>query len=512
MTEGGNRVTAKQTFRVLLVKPSKYAPNGYVERFRKGFMPNATLLHLKSMTPPVIDGRPVVVDTIDEYTQNNLRYLDLLRPETCSLLAVVGVQSHQMHRALDLTALAQANGVRNCVIGGPHVMTCDTSEVHGRGVSFALSEGELIWPMILSDSIDGNLRPVYGDGQRWQNELKSPVLLPPTRMELRPYLIPMVGVYPARGCPFNCNFCSVVKIAGRKVRSQSVETTVRTLLAAREAGVRLVMFTSDNFNKYAEARTLLEAIIEARVGLPFFVQCDVQLGRDEELVELLSRAGCAQVFVGVESFSRVILKGIRKYQNQPDRYADLVSLCHRHGISTHLSNILGFPEQDEAAIRQHVRELRALRPFVASFYILTPIPGTDQYDDFLRNGLIDEMNLDRFDGTCAVWRHPHLSAERLQDLLFRAYREFFAPEDILAKMLHHRWKGHWFVNASIGLGYAAFARLAASRRMHPMAGGFWRIKLDSAGDYLPLRRRVFGIDRLELPASLSLARTTDSKL
>jgi hypothetical protein len=58
--------------------------------------------------------------------------------------------------------------------------------------------------------------------------------------------------------------------------------------------------------------------------------------------------------------------------------------------------------------------------------------------------------------------NPHLSAERLQDLLFRAYREFFAPEDNLAKMLHHRWKGHWFVNASIGLGYAAFARLAAA--------------------------------------------------
>jgi hypothetical protein len=118
----------------------------------------------------------------------------------------------------------------------------------------------------------------------------------------RSALIPMVGVYPARGCPFNCNFCSVVKIAGRKVRSQSVETTVRTLLAAREGGVRLVMFTSDNFNKYPEARTLLQAIIDTRVGLPFFVQCDAQLSRDEEFVELLARAGCAQVFVGVESF------------------------------------------------------------------------------------------------------------------------------------------------------------------------------------------------------------------
>jgi len=69
-------VTTRQTFRILLVKPSKYAPNGDVERFRKGFMPNATLLHLRSMTPSALGGRPVVVDTIDEYTQTDLRYFD----------------------------------------------------------------------------------------------------------------------------------------------------------------------------------------------------------------------------------------------------------------------------------------------------------------------------------------------------------------------------------------------------------------------------------------------------
>jgi hypothetical protein len=136
---------ARQTIRILLVKPSKYAIDGYVERFRKGFMPNATLLHLKSMTPQDLGGRPIVVDTIDEYTQTNLRYLDLLRPETCSLLAMVGVQSHQMHRALDLTALAQANGVRNCVIGGPHVMTCD--QTSGAGwMRAGLHRGRVVQP------------------------------------------------------------------------------------------------------------------------------------------------------------------------------------------------------------------------------------------------------------------------------------------------------------------------------------------------------------------------------
>jgi Radical SAM superfamily len=504
-------VKGRGFLRVVLVKPSKYARDGYVERFRKGFMPNSTLLHLKSMTPSEVDGRAIVVETIDEYTQTDLRYLDLLRPETCSLLALVGVQSHQMHRALDLTALARTNGVRHCVIGGPHLITCDTTEVQHRGVSFALAEAELIWEQILRDAISGELRPVYGEERRWQSDLQSTLLVPPTRPELRRYIIPMVGVYPARGCPFNCNFCSVVKIAGKKVRSQPVETTVRTLIAAREAGVRVVMFTSDNFNKYAEVRSLLKTMIDKRVRLPFFAQCDVQLARDEELVELLARAGCAQVFVGVESFSRATLKAARKFQNDPAKYADLIQLCHRYGVSTHFSNIIGFPDQDEAAIQQHVRELRAIRPFMASFYILTPIPGTDQYDDFRAAGLICETNLDRFDATCSVWSHPHLSGERIEELLMSAYRDFYSAKDVLLKMFVHRWNAPWFVHA-LGLGYAAFARFAASRGMHPMAGGLGSVHCDIAADYMWARKKIFDVGPLTLPASLTLDDTADRVL
>jgi len=501
----------RRLLRVVFVKPSKYNRAGQVERFRKGFMPNSTLLHLKSMTPSEVDGCPIVIETIDEYTQIDLRYLELLRPESCSLLALVGVQSHQMHRALDLAALARTNGVSQCVVGGPHVMTCDTTEIQDRGVSFALAEAELVWEEILRDAVSGELRPVYGGGQRWQSELQSPVLVPPPRSELRRYIIPMVGVYPARGCPFSCNFCSVVKIAGKKVRSQAVETTLQTLLAAREAGVRVVMFTSDNLNKYSEVRTLLKALIDKRVRLPFFAQCDVQLGRDEELVEMLARAGCAQVFVGVESFSRATLKAVRKFQNDPAKYADLVRLCHRHGVSTHFSNIIGFPDQDEAAIVEHVRELRAIGPFMASFYILTPIPGTDQYDDFRAAGLIWETNLDRFDATCSVWRHPRLDAERLEHLLMRAYWEFYSARDVLTKMFGHRWNAPWFVHA-LGLGYAAFARFAAWRGMHPMAGGLGIVKRDSAADYLRFRKKTFALEKLSLPASLTLTHAGDRML
>jgi radical SAM superfamily enzyme YgiQ (UPF0313 family) len=487
-------------FRVVLVKPSKYGRDGYVERFRWGFMPNSTLLHLKSLTPRTRGGRPIEVTTVDEHVETDLEYLEILRPQNCDLLALVGVQSHQMHRALDLAALARSRGVRDCILGGPHPMTCDTSEVHGRGVSFALAEAELVWPTILDDALNGGLRPVYGEGERWQERLDAPPLEPPSRRKLKRYVIPMMGVYPARGCPYRCSFCSVIQIAGRQVRSQPIETTLETLRRARDARVRLVMFTSDNFNKYSGARELLEAMIAERLTIPSFVQCDVQLGKDPELVALLARAGCAQVFIGVESFSRETLKAFGKNQNRPSLYADLVRLCHRAGISTHLSNIIGFPDQTHDSVLEHLRELKRLEPFMASFYVLTPIPGTQQYDECLSQGMIAERNLDRFDGTELVWDHPHLDAEELRGLLFQCYREFYRAPRTLRSVFGRTWNAPWFA-LGMGLSYAAAARVAAWSGRHPMAGGIWAVARDQEADYMERRKRTFATDRLCLPMS-----------
>jgi hypothetical protein len=94
------------TLRVVILKPSKYTADGYVERFRRGFMPNSTVPYLRSMTPSVVGDTPAEVHTVDEYVHTDLHYLSLLRRSRGdrTLLALVGVQSHQFHRALDLAA------------------------------------------------------------------------------------------------------------------------------------------------------------------------------------------------------------------------------------------------------------------------------------------------------------------------------------------------------------------------------------------------------------------------
>ncbi len=498
------------SLRVIILKPGKYDADGYVQRFRRGFMPNSTLSYLASMTPAQFQGARCDVTTIDEYVHADLDYLDLLRrdPNRRTLLAFAGVQSHQFQRALDLAAFARSRGVESVVIGGPHPMTCDTSLLHGSGVSFALSEAEIVWTAILRDALDGELQPVYGSDARWGAQLDPPPLIPPTRRDLKRYAIPMLGVYPARGCPYTCNFCSVIKIAGRQVRSQPVATTMASLRAAKAAGVRSILFTSDNLNKYAEVRELMEAMIDEKIELPFFCQVDTQIARQEDLVELMGRAGCFQIFVGVESFSRSVLLAAHKFQNHPDTYGRIIALCRKNRISAHFSNIIGFPTDTREDVLEHLRRLRELDPDIASFYILTPIPGTDQYEEFLDAGLISVDNLDRLDGTLPTWRHPHLSGEELMDLLVHCYREFSNTRDVARRVLRHafsRWDYRTGVDLYTVLGYALLQRNSVRLRVHPMNGGSGRVRLDRVADYADLRRSTYGYDLLPLPRMLALS-------
>jgi radical SAM superfamily enzyme YgiQ (UPF0313 family) len=279
-----------------------------------------------------------------------------------------------------------------------------------------------------------------------------------------------------------------------------------SLRAAKAAGVRMIMFTSDNFNKYPEAEALLEAMIDEQLGLDFFVQCDTQIARQEHLIKLLAKAGCFQMFIGVESFNRETLLAAHKGQNRPEMYRDIVRLCREHGISSHFSNIIGFPQDTRQAIHEHLQVLREMNPSWASFYILCPIPGTEQYDDFLAEGLITETNLDRFDTTCLTWQHPSLSRRQLSDLLFKCYRKFYSAGHAIRNVRDEaRLRGQGILKRSMGsLAMSLFSRYCAWRKLHPMSGGVRRVRLDNAHDFLPLRQRTFGFTLAPLPQSLQL--------
>jgi radical SAM superfamily enzyme YgiQ (UPF0313 family) len=203
-----------------------------------------------------------------------------------------------------------------------------------------------------------------------------------------------------------------------------------------------------------------------------------------------------------------VLLAAHKFQNHPDAYGRIIDLCRKNRISAHFSNIIGFPTDTRDDVLEHLRRLRELDPDIASFYILTPIPGTDQYDELLNAGLITVDNLDRLDGTLPTWRHPHFSGEELMDLLVHCYREFGSTRAVARRVLRHvfsRWDYRTAVDIYTVLGYALLQRNSVRKGVHPMNGGSGRVCLDAVSDYAQLRREYFGVDLLPLPHALALS-------
>ena len=234
------------------------------------------------------------------------------------------------------------------------------------------------------------------------------------------------------------------------------------------------MFTSDNFNKYPQAEELLEAMIAGEDRSPFFVQCDAQVVRQERLVELLARAGCYQMFVGVESFDREALLEAHKAQNHPELYRDIVGSCAGMG-SAHFSNILGFPTDTTASIREHIEKLRA-----AARSGLVLYPDADPGDGALRRialaGLIYERNLDRFDATCETWHHDHFRKGERRRLLFNSYRRFYSFRQLLKTELRSRSTNRGLFAARIvaGVGLCLFSQYLVPRHSSDVGRGMAR--------------------------------------
>jgi radical SAM superfamily enzyme YgiQ (UPF0313 family) len=373
-------------------------------------------------------------------------------------------------------------------------MTCDTTQFHNRGISFALAEAEVIWEEILDDVIDGKLKPIYGLDNRWSTNLQGPTITSIDINDMKNYWCPLLGLYPVRGCPYKCNYCSVIKISGRQIRSVAVDNTIKNLKRAKESGIEMIMFVSDNFNKYPDAVELLEAMIEEKINLRFFCQCDAQIARQPELIELLGRANCYEIFVGIESFNKEALKQAKKFHNKPKSYIDIIDHCRKAGIRAHFSNIIGFPEDTEESISEQVNSVIELSPNHVSFYILTPIPGTDQYDEFKADDLLIENNLDRYDATHLTWKHPNINTDKMSSLLFKSYVDFYSSL-LRANDLSDE-------NRDMALVFRHFAK----QRMHPMAGGTEKTNLDHARDYADLRSRYYDILIAPMPNSIPLSK------
>ncbi|MBI5525033.1 MAG: B12-binding domain-containing radical SAM protein [Deltaproteobacteria bacterium] len=250
----------------------------------------------------------------------------------------------------------------------------------------------------------------------------------------------IVPVQTSRGCPFDCCFCSVTGMFGRRIRYRSTASVMEELLPHADKEKNLhVFFYDDNFAASpARAKEILRAMKAAKTRFGWSTQVRADAARDDELLTLLRETNCDTVYIGVESVNPASLASANKRQEVEATLDNLLKF-RESGIDVHGMFVLGFDDDGPDIADATVAFARRAKLMSIQALVLTPLPGSRTFDEMDRAGRILFRDWSMYDTHHVVIRHPRLSAEQLQEAQIRAHRKFYSPGWILKQALlgHH---------------------------------------------------------------------------
>lgn len=347
---------------------------------------------------------------------------DAIRPAPLTpdadLIALTAMTA-QATRAYELADAYRSQG-KTVVMGGFHASNLPEDALQHVD-SVVVGEGELAWPRLLADFQAGQLQPQYrADG------LLDPQMIPPARRSI------FKGsghfftntIQTSRGCPFDCEFCSVTAFYGRKYRKRPVEQVLAELQELRKVN-SFVFFVDDNI--VADRRYSLPLFAGMKeMGLKWLSHAPIDFAKDRELLQAAGESGCVGMFVGFESLNQESLHAMGKVTNTAAQYQEYAQLFRDHGIGILGSFVMGCDGDTPAVFEQTLRFCEDARLEAAIFPILTPYPGTKVRQRLEAEGRIFTNNWQDYDMEHVVFQPKEMTVQQLQDGYDQLCRSFYS--------------------------------------------------------------------------------------
>lgn len=293
---------------------------------------------------------------------------------------IIGITGYVVHRnrILEIVDAFKARG-KLVVVGGPFASLCP-DDVRGRADVIFIDEAEYTWPQFLSDYEAGTWKAEYA-----QHEKPSLHDSPLPRFDLlRVDQYRTMTIQFARGCPFNCEFCDIIVMYGRKPRTKTVDQVMTEICELRRLGVTNIFVVDDNFigNK-KEAKKLLEALAawqeENDYPIEMMTEVTLNIAQDDELLQLMRKANLTTIFVGIESPRPASLKETKKTQNMREDMMTAIHRIQRAGIEVMAGMIVGFDSDDVDIFEEQFRFIQEARIPISMTGMLNAVPRTPLY-------------------------------------------------------------------------------------------------------------------------------------
>ncbi|MDP8217216.1 MAG: radical SAM protein [Candidatus Theseobacter exili] len=259
------------------------------------------------------------------------------------------------------------------------------------------------------------------------------------------YIMPIMT---SRGCPFDCSFCTVTKIFGRKFRMQSAKRIVEEIEnAIGFFNKNEFFFYDDNFTAdKARIHELCDIIIAKKLDIIWGAQVRADLAKDSELVKKMTKAGLKGLYIGFESIDDEILKALHKSQTRSD-IESAIKQFHEYGVHIHGMFIFGEDHDTVENISNTVDFAIKNEIDTVQFMILTPFPGTQCYEQLEKENRLFHKDWDYYNGMFAVFQTKKISPAKLTKETYRAYRKFYSLRRTLLDSLSMAF--NVFINALV---------------------------------------------------------------
>jgi len=488
-------MTPKRRFQLVLIKPSHYGDDGYVIRWWRALIPSNSLAAVYGIAADCAErqvlGPDVAIDieTIDE-TNARIDVPALLcrfrLNDNFGLVGVVGVQSNQYPRALDIAAPFRKAGIA-VAMGGFHVSGC-LSMLDGRaveldacremGIAMFAGEAEGRLDIVLRDAAAGQLAPVYNFMKDLTGIEGTPVPFLPKR-----YVARTIGLNASfdagRGCPYQCSFCTIINVQGRTSRYRSADDIEHLVRLNWAQGIHRFFITDDNFARNREWEAILDRLIrlreEAGIPLGLMIQVDTLCHKIPNFIDKAKRAGVSRVFIGLENVNPDNLAAAKKRQNKITEYRRMLLAWKAHGIITVAGYILGFPADTPDSIRRDIAIIQRELPLdIVEFFCLTPLPGSEDHQVLWKNGVAMEPDLNVYDVEHVCAAHANMSKAEWEAIYREAWSLYYTPEHM--KTLMRRAAATGVPTGSLLKLLVSFATTVRLENVHPLQSGILRLK------------------------------------
>jgi hypothetical protein len=490
------RTRATRRFQLILIKPSHYDNDGYVVQWLRSTMPSNSLATIYSLAKDASDrrvlGQDVAIDvtSIDE-TNTRVRphkiAKHVARHGGFGMVALIGVQSNEFPRAMDISRPLRRLGVQ-VMIGGFHVsgslamlaeIPVEIREAQAIGISIFAGEAEGRLDEVLQDAASGALRPLY-DYMKALPDIECVPAPPFLPLDFIKRTVGNVTSFDAgRGCPFQCSFCTIINVQGKKSRYRSPDSIEHILKKNWAQGIKRFFITDDNFARNKEWEAILDRIIKVReidgLDVRFVIQVDTLCHRIPGFIEKSRRAGVTRVFIGLENINPANLIAAKKRQNKITEYRKMILAWKAQGIMAFAGYILGFPDDTPESIRHDLEIIKKELPLdILEFFVLTPLPGSEDHKVLHTKNVWMDPDLNKYDVEHVVTGHPKMTKSEWE----RAYRsawDIFYSDEHLETILRRAYATGINIRSLMPV-LLWFSNAVRLEDLHPLQWGLFRLK------------------------------------